>query len=106
VGLPKLVDTGGQADAVIVGSSIKTREVVADAGLTATLQLDPKRQLIGSQCFGTLILAKLGLPGAVPACTDLTTKPWVRVAGVQVLNQPLFPAGNVATAGGCFSALN
>ena len=50
------------------------------------------------------MLAKLGMLGSVPACTDLTTKPWVQEAGVEVLNQPFFAAGNVATAGGCFSA--
>ncbi len=92
------------ADAVIVGSGIKTREVVEDPTLMSALGLDPKRQLIGAQCSGTLILAKLGLLGAVPACTDLTTKPWVQEAGVEVLNQPFYAAGNVATAGGCFSA--
>jgi transcriptional regulator GlxA family with amidase domain len=94
----------GAADAVIVGSGIKTREVVEDAAVMAALRLDPARQLIGAQCSGTLILAKLGLLGAVPACTDLSTKPWVQAAGVEVLNQPFFAAGNVATAGGCFSA--
>jgi transcriptional regulator GlxA family with amidase domain len=92
------------ADAVLVGSGIKTREVVEDPSLMSALRLDPARQLIGSQCSGTLVLAKLGLLGSVPACTDLTTKPWVQEAGVEVLNQPFFAAGNVATAGGCFSA--
>ena len=29
-----------------------------------------------------------GLLGGLPACTDLTTKPWVIEAGVEVLNQP------------------
>lgn len=92
------------ADAVIVGSGIKTREVVNDAALMAELQLDPSRQLIAAQCSGTLVLAKLGILGAVPACTDLTTKPWVLEAGVDVLNQPFFAKGNVATAGGCFAS--
>ena len=92
------------ADAVIVGSGIKTREVVNDAALMAELQLDPRRQLIAAQCSGTLVLAKLGILGAVPACTDLTTKPWVLEAGVDVLNQPFFAKGNVATAGGCFAS--
>ena len=92
------------ADAVIVGSGIKTREVVNDAALMAELQLDPSRQLIAAQCSGTLVLAKLGILGAVPACTDLTTKPWVLEAGVEVLNQPFFAKGNVATAGGCFAS--
>ena len=92
------------ADAVIVGSGLQTREVVDDPALMAALALDPARQLIGAQCSGTLVLARLGLLGAVPACTDLTTKPWVQAAGVQVLNQPFFAAGNVATAGGCLAS--
>jgi transcriptional regulator GlxA family with amidase domain len=92
------------ADAVIVGSGMRTREVVADAELMSRLRLDPSRQLIAGQCSGALILAKLGLLNGVPACTDLTTKPWVIEAGVEVLNQPLFAKGNVATAGGCLAS--
>jgi len=92
------------ADAVIVGSGLRTREVVADAALMAQLQLHPRRQLLAAQCSGTLLLAKLGLLDGVPACTDLTTKPWVEEAGVPVLNQPFVAKGNVATAGGCLAS--
>jgi transcriptional regulator GlxA family with amidase domain len=92
------------ADAVIVGSGMRTREVVADEALIGQLQLDPSRQLLGAQCSGTLVLAKLGLLDGVPACTDLTTKPWVQEAGIDVLNQPFFAKGNVATAGGCLAS--
>ncbi|WP_280155765.1 DJ-1/PfpI family protein [Piscinibacter sp. XHJ-5] len=92
------------ADAVLVGSGIKTRDVVADAALMSQLRLDPTRQLLGAQCSGTLILAKLGLLDGVPACTDLTTKPWVQEAGVAVLNQPFVAKRNLATAGGCLSS--
>jgi transcriptional regulator GlxA family with amidase domain len=92
------------ADAVIVGSGMQTREVVADAALMGQLQLDPSKQLLGAQCSGTLILAKLGLLDGVPACTDLTTKPWVQEAGIDVLNQPFFARGNVATVGGCLAS--
>lgn len=92
------------ADAVIVGSGIRTRDVVGDASIMGALQLDPSRQLIGAQCSGALVLAKLGLLRDVPACTDLTTKPWVVEAGVQVLDQPFFANGNVATAGGCLAS--
>ncbi|KHK55782.1 AraC family transcriptional regulator [Ralstonia sp. A12] len=99
-----LLEEARTADAVLVGSGMRTREVVADAGLMARLALDPARQLIGAQCSGTLVLAKLGLVGNVPACTDLTTKPWVQEAGVEVLNQPFYANGNVATAGGCFAS--
>ena len=98
------LDAAATADAVLVGSGIRTRDVVADPALMARLALDPSRQLIGAQCSGTLVLAKLGLLGSVPACTDLTTKPWVQEAGVEVLNQPFYANGNVATAGGCFAS--
>jgi transcriptional regulator GlxA family with amidase domain len=93
-----------EADAVIVGSGRQTRQVVADPALMAQLQLDPTRQLLGAQCSGTLVLAKLGLLGNVRACTDLITKPWVEEAGVCVLNQPFVAEGNVATAGGCLAS--
>jgi transcriptional regulator GlxA family with amidase domain len=93
-----------EADAVIVGSGRQTRQVAADPALMAQLQLDPSRQLLGAQCSGTLVLAKLGLLGDVPACTDLITKPWVEEAGVCVLNQPFVAEGNVATAGGCLAS--
>ena len=92
------------ADAVIVGSGIRTRQIVEDPAIMSALQLDPARQLIAAQCSGTLVLARLGLLEGVAACTDLTTKPWVQDAGVEVLNQPFFAAGNVATAGGCFAS--
>ncbi|MCX4154104.1 MULTISPECIES: DJ-1/PfpI family protein [Paraburkholderia] len=92
------------ADAVLVGSGRLTRDVVADGALMSQLKFDPTRQLLGAQCSGTLILARLGLLDDVPACTDLTTKPWVEEAGVAVLNQPFVAKGNVATAGGCLSS--
>jgi transcriptional regulator GlxA family with amidase domain len=100
----KPLDFASEADAVLIGSGIKTRQIAADPEMLARLQLDPSRQLIGAQCSGTLILAKLGLIGNLPACTDLTTKPWVIEAGVEVLDAPFVAHGNVATAGGCLAS--
>jgi len=98
------LEDAASAGAVILGSGSMTREVVADRALMTRLRFDPERQLIGAQCSGALVLAKLGVLGSLPACTDLTTKPWVQEAGVKVLDQPFFASGNVATAGGCLSA--
>ncbi|WP_313330509.1 DJ-1/PfpI family protein [Sphingobium yanoikuyae] len=98
------LDFAAQADAVLIGSGIRTREIAADAAMLGRIALDPARQLIGAQCSGTLLLAKLGLVGDLPACTDLTTKPWVMEAGVRVIDAPFVAHGNVATAGGCLSA--
>lgn len=93
-----------EADAVLVGSGMRTREVAADVELMAQIRLDPARQLIGAQCSGTLLLARLGLLGDLPACTDLTSKPWVLEAGARVIDAPFVAHGNVATAGGCLAS--
>lgn len=93
-----------RADAVIIGSGIQTRQIASDPELMAQLSFDPARQLIGAQCSGTLLLAKLGLLGSIPACTDLITKPWVQEAGIEILDQPFFAQGNIATAGGCLAS--
>jgi transcriptional regulator GlxA family with amidase domain len=97
------LDQACEADAVIVGSGVATREVVEDPSIMATLRrLDPARQLVAGQCSGALVLARLGL--LTEACTDLTTKPWVIAAGVEVRPQPFLARGNVATAGGCLAS--
>lgn len=98
------IEFAAEADAVVIGSGVKTREIAADADLLGRLNLDPTRQLIAAQCSGTLLLAKLGLIGDLPACTDLTTKPWVIEAGVNVIDAPFIVHGNVATAGGCLAS--
>lgn len=38
------------------------------------------------------MLAKHGLLGSVPACTDSTAKPWVQEASIEVLYQPFVAA--------------
>jgi transcriptional regulator GlxA family with amidase domain len=102
------LEFANDADAVIFGSGIYTRAIAADHGRQGAapdrLQLDPLRQLIGAQCSGTLLLARLGLLADMPACTDLTTKPWVVEAGVRVLDEPFHARGPIATAGGCLSS--
>ncbi|MEC3911651.1 DJ-1/PfpI family protein [Sphingobium sp. CR2-8] len=98
------MEFAAEADVVLIGSGVRTREVVSDAKLMARLRLDPARQIIGAQCSGALILARLGLIGDLPACTDMTTKPWVIEAGIRVIDAPFVAHGNVATAGGCMAA--
>jgi transcriptional regulator GlxA family with amidase domain len=50
------------------------------------------------------MLAKLGHLHDIPACTDVVTKPWVIEAGISVVDQPFYAAGNIATAGGCLAS--
>ncbi|ENM5936005.1 DJ-1/PfpI family protein [Vibrio mimicus] len=98
------LDFANKADAVLFGSGIFTRKIAQDDQLLSQLGLNPQRQLIGGQCSGTLLMSVLGLLDKVPACTDLTTKPWVMESGVKVLEQPFYAQGNIATAGGCLSS--
>ena len=102
------LEFANEADAVLFGSGIYTRAIADTQGQHGSvldrLQLDPLRQLIGAQCSGTLLLARLGLLADMPACTDLTTKPWVVEAGVRVVDEPFHARGPIATAGGCLSA--
>ena len=98
------LEFANRADAVIFGSGIYTRAIADNSALLDRLQLDPLRQLIGAQCSGTLLLARLGLLADMPACTDLTTKPWVVEAGVRVVDAPFHARGPIATAGGCLAS--
>ena len=100
IGLPEACS----ADAVLIGSGMKTREVAQDRSIMDLLQLDARRQLIAAQCSGTYLLAKLGLTAQLSACTDNTSKPWVQAAGVRVVNRPFVAHGNIATAGGCLAS--
>lgn len=94
-----------QADAVVIGSGMKSEELSRDAGLLAALRLDPARQLIASQCSGALVLAALGLVGpGRQLCTDLVSAPKVKALGFNVPGRPFHAEGNVASAGGCLSS--
>ena len=98
------LEFANQADVVLFGSGIYTRDIAQDQILLSKLKLDSSKQMIGAQCSGTLLMAKLGLLNNLPACTDLLTKSWVVDAGVDVLNQPFTAKGNIATAGGCMAS--
>lgn len=92
------------ADAVLVGSGKLAAKIAEDREILSRLSLDPGRQLVASQCSGALVLAKLGVLGSLPACTDRLTAPLVEAAGVRVLERPFFASGNIATAGGCLAS--
>ena len=98
------LEFANEAEVVLFGSGIYTRAIAENAALMDRLTLDPLRQLIGAQCSGTLLLARLGLIGNMPACTDSSTKPWVVEAGVRVVDEPFHARGPVATAGGCLAS--
>lgn len=103
-GVAGTMDQLAEADAVIVGSGMQTRDFAADAAFLASLRLDPARQLVASQCSGALILAKLGLLTGLPVCTDNKTRPWIEELGLEVTGEVLSVIGPIATAGGCLAS--
>ncbi len=98
------LEFANEADAVIFGGGLYTRAIAENSALLDRFQLDPLRQTIGAQGSGTLLLARLGLLGDSPACTDSATRPWVVEAGVRVMNAPFHCRGPIATAGGSLAA--
>lgn len=102
----KPLSFAAEADAVLFGSGRLTRQIVQDERLMAQLKVAPERQLIGSQCSGSLIMKKLGLVENIPLCADATTRPFLLETGATVLDQqPFYAEGNVASAGGCLSSV-
>jgi transcriptional regulator GlxA family with amidase domain len=103
VDVPRGLECALTADAVLFSSG-GAREAVGDERFISTLQLEPGRQFIGSQCSGALILARLGLLTEMPACTDSFTRGDLEAAGVRVLDRPFHARGGIATAGGCLAS--
>lgn len=93
------------ADVVLFASGKGTRLAIQDPAFLAALSLDPTRQLIGSICSGALILASLGLLKGLNATTHSGAKIELEKMGISVIDQPIVCRGNIATAGGCLSAI-
>ncbi len=92
---------------VVLFSSGKTgvKAAMADGAFMEAFSLNPEKQLIGSICAGSFILAKLGLLASGPATTHPDAKEELHTLGVEVLDKALVCNGNIATAGGCLSAV-
>ena len=104
VDTPQPLEFANEADVVLFGSGLYTRAIAENSAVLDRLQLDPLRQMVGAQCSGVLLLARLGLLADMPASTDVTTKPWVVEAGVRVNDTAFHARGPVATAGGCLAS--
>lgn len=92
-----------EADAVLLGSGIHTRNHIDDQAITDELSLDPSRQLIGAQCSGVLFLYRLGfLPATIT--TDPKTRLLLARTDTVVEDRPLVAQGNIVTGGGCLSS--
>ncbi|HEY6895931.1 MAG TPA: DJ-1/PfpI family protein [Rhodocyclaceae bacterium] len=100
------ISKANDADVVLFSSGkIGVKSALADDEFMKAFSLNPEKQLIGSICAGSFILAKLGLLTSRPATTHPDAKRELQALGVEVLDKALVCDGNVATAGGCLSAV-
>lgn len=97
------VEEANDADAVLFVSGQGAREKINDAAWLDRFHLKPEKQLIGSICSGSLILASLGLLECKQATTYPTSKALLENMGITVVEKPFIKCGNVATAGGCLA---
>ncbi len=97
------IEEANQSDAVLFVSGQGTRDRIADENWLARFNLDKEKQLIGSICSGSLILAKLGLLNGKTATTYPTAKTALESLGVEVVEKPFVAHGGIATAGGCLA---
>ena len=105
VDTPQPLEFANEAEAVVFTGGLYTRAIAENSAVIDRLALDPLRQLIGGQCSGTLLLARLGLLADLPASTDTASKPWMIQAGVRVADDiPFHARGPVASAGGPLAA--
>ena len=105
VDAPQPLEFANEAEAVVFSGGLYSRAIAENSAVIDRLALDPLRQLIGGQCSGTLLLARLGLLADLPASTDAASKPWMIQAGVRVADDTPFHArGPVASAGGPLAA--
>lgn len=97
------IEEANDADAVLFVSGQGTRDRIADENWLSKFDLNAEKQLIGSICSGSLILAKLGLLDGKTATTYPTSKKVLESFGVEVIEKPFVAHGKIATAGGCLA---
>jgi putative intracellular protease/amidase len=97
------IEEANQADAILFVSGQGTRDIIANENWLSKFKLNPEKQLIGSICSGSLILAKLGFLEGKTATTYPTSKNLLESFGVEVLEKPFVVNGKIATAGGCLA---
>lgn len=97
------IKEANESDAVLFVSGYGSRARIADQNWLGKFNLNPEKQLIGSICSGSLIMAKLGFLDGKTATTYPTTKNALEALGIEVIEKPMVRHGNIATAGGCLA---
>jgi len=98
------LEMAAKSDAVLFASGPGVRAKLSDTRFLGAFELDPERQLIGSMCAGSLLLAALGLLTRKRATTHPTVRQLLQAYDVNVVDKPFVSQGNIATAAGCLAA--
>ncbi len=98
-----LIDEARNADGVIICSGKGTRPLLKDAEYLGRLQLDPKKQFIGAQCSGSLILGALGFLGNIPVSAYPPIIKELEQFKVKLVNESLVTHERMATASSCLA---
>lgn len=99
-----LIEEANESDVVMFVSGLGTRSKMKDKEWLARFHLDPDKQMIGSICSGSLLVAALGLLDGKTATTYPTSKAALESFGITVEEKPFVQHGNIATSGGCLAA--
>lgn len=100
------ISEANETDVVLFSSGrIGVQTVIENKVFLDTFSFNLQKQLIGSICSGSLILAKLGLLKNKLATTHPDAKNALQALGIETIDKPLVCHGNIATAGGCLSAV-
>lgn len=92
------------ADAVIFSSGKGVQDLYKNQQYLNKIHLDPKRQLIGSMCSGSLLLGAKNLLTGKKATTYPSVVEQLKEFNVDVIEQSFVNEGNISTAAGCFAA--
>ncbi len=102
-----MIEQAADADIVFFASGRGARLLYKDAAYLKRFHLDPDKQIIGSMCSGSLLLAGLGLLENKKATTYPSSVKELKEMGVTVMeDQHLVIEGNTATAAGCLAAID
>ncbi len=97
------LEDANTSDVALFASGKGTLRKVHDEVFLSAFNLDPERQMIGSICEGSLLLAALGLLEGKEATVYPTARRELEAMGVRVVEKPFVVNGNVATAAGCLA---
>jgi transcriptional regulator GlxA family with amidase domain len=93
-----------KSNAVLFAGGPGARIKLTDQAFLRAIRLDPERQLIGSVCAGTLLLAALGLLEHKRVAAHPEDRDVLERYAVRAVDEPFVSDGNLATAAGCLAA--